>query len=261
MKISIVTVCFNSANSIAATLQSVDAQRWAELEHIVVDGASTDDTMAIVAAHPQAWRTAVSERDRGIYDAMNKGLARATGDVVGFLNADDILASPDVIGSVAHAFGSPSIDAACGDLVYVGKDRPNEIIRYWRCGEFSPTRLRFGWMPPHPTLYVRRSRLTELGPFDVRLRIAADYDFVLRYLGQPGFRVAYVPEVLVKMRTGGASNRSLGALIDKSREDLFALRKNRVGGWFTLVCKNARKLPQFFTRPRPAAPGAGGAEH
>jgi glycosyltransferase len=254
VKVSIITVAYNSESTIADTLLSIAAQAHPAIEHIVVDGGSKDSTVALVRAHGTHVSHLLTERDDGIYDAMNKGLRLATGEFVGFLNADDMLATPDAMAAIARAAGPADVDAVCGDLVYVDKDRPSEVVRYWRCGEFSPARLRYGWMPPHPTLYVRRSRLAELGLFDVRLRIAADYDFILRYLGHPGIKVAYVPEVLVKMRTGGASNRSLGALMEKSREDLFALRKNQAGGLLTLLCKNARKLPQFFSTPKAPAP-------
>ena len=246
MRISIITVAFNSAATIADTMRSVAGQTHDDIEHLVIDGASTDDTLAVVRAHGAHLAKLLSEPDQGIYDAMNKGLALATGDFVGFLNADDMLASPDVVTSIARAAGIHGTDAVCGDLVYVLKDRPDKVLRYWRCGPFAPSQLRFGWMPPHPTLYVRRALIGELGGFDTRLRIAADYEFMLRYLGRAGTQVRYVPEVLVKMRTGGASNRSLGAMLRKSREDLLALRRNQVGGLVTLLCKNARKLPQFF---------------
>ena len=245
MRISIITVAYNSRATIADTLRSVAAQSHPDIEHIVVDGASTDDTLAVVRSHGAHVAQVVSEPDRGIYDAMNKGLALASGDFVGFLNADDMLASTDVVASIAAAAVADT-GAVCGDLEYVRKDRPEQVVRYWRCGPFAASRLRFGWMPPHPTLYVRRSLLAVLGPFDTRLRIAADYDFMLRCLSRPGMQVAYVPKVLVKMRTGGASNRSLSALLRKSREDLIALKRNDVGGLMTLLCKNARKLPQFF---------------
>ena len=253
MKISIITVAYNSAATIADTLDSVASQTHPEIEHIVIDGASKDDTLAIIEARGANVAKLVSERDRGIYDAMNKGLALASGDFVGFLNADDMFAGPEVVAAIARAAGAANVDAVFGDLVYVKQDRPSELVRYWRSGAFAASRLRFGWMPPHPTLYVRTSLVTRLGPFDTHLRIAADYDFILRTLTHPGIGVAYLPQVLVRMRTGGASNRSLRALLNKTREDLTALRKNKVGGLFTLLCKNARKLPQFFSKPPGAA--------
>ena len=251
MKLSIITVSYNSAATIGDTLRSVAAQTHPDIEHIVVDGDSTDATLDVVRAEGRHLARVLSEPDRGIYDAMNKGLRLASGDFVGFLNADDMLATPHTAARIADA--ASTADAVYGDLVYVHQDRPQAVLRYWSSGAFSPARLRFGWMPPHPTLYLRRSVQQALGEFDLRLRIAADYDFMLRCLGLPGLRVAYLPEVLIRMRTGGASNRSLAALRNKSREDLFALRKNGVGGWLTLLCKNGRKLPQFFRRPEPAA--------
>lgn len=248
MKITVITVTYNSAATLAETLRSVATQNHPHIEHLVIDGASTDDTPSVLRAHGGHVKATVSEPDKGIYDAMNKGLRLATGDFVGFLNADDTFADPDSVSHIARAASRPSTDAVYGDLLYVHKDRPAESVRYWRSGEFSRSGLRFGWMPPHPTLYVRRARIEELGPFDARFRIAADYEFVLRYLSRAEMRVVYVPRVLVRMRTGGASNRSLTALLRKSREDLLALRQNDVGGVLTLFSKNLRKLPQFFFR-------------
>ncbi len=250
MKITIVTVAYNSAETITDTLRSVAGQLYGNIEHIVIDGGSQDDTLAIVQAEGSHVARIVNEADQGIYDAMNKGFALASGDFVGFLNADDMLAGPDVVAAIARAAGAANVDAVFGDLMYVNKDRPSELVRYWRSGAFARSRLRFGWMPPHPTLYVRAALVKSLGPFDLRFRIAADYDFMLRYLGWPGFQAVYLPKVLVKMRTGGASNKSMKSLARKSYEDWVALRQNRIGGLFTLFCKNARKLPQFFTKPR-----------
>ena len=251
MKITIITASYNSAATIGDTMRSIVRQTHSDIEHIIVDGGSTDDTLAIVRADGSRVAHIVSEADKGIYDAMNKGLHLASGEFVGFLNADDMLATPETLSKIVAA-ASPLADVVYGDLVYVNKDRPTEVVRYWNSGAFNTGRLRYGWMPPHPTLYLRRSVQEALGMFDLRLRIAADYDFMLRCLSKPGLRVIYLPEVLVHMRMGGASNRSLKALRNKSREDLFALRKNGVGGWLTLLCKNGRKLPQFFRRPEPA---------
>ena len=249
MKITVITVCFNSAASIAHALDSVAAQTHPDIEHIVIDGASTDDTVAIVRDRGKHVARLISEPDRGIYDAMNKGLKLATGELVGFLNADDMFAHRDVVASIAFAAQQdPAADAVYGDIVYVRADRPDQVLRYWRSGEFTRSKLRFGWMPPHPAFYVRAARLAEIGPFDDQLRIAADYDFVLRSLARPNARAAYVRDVLVRMRAGGASNRSLKAMLQKSREDLSVLKRNGVGGWPTLICKNLRKLPQFLRR-------------
>lgn len=250
MKITVITVAYNSASTISETLRSVAAQTHGDIEHLVIDGASTDDTLKVVRGQGMHVAAVVSEPDVGIYDAMNKGLRLATGEFVGFLNADDVFADPDCVARIAEAASKGGVDAIYGDLLYVHKDRPQQLVRYWRSGRFTRSHLRLGWMPPHPTLYVRRRRIEELGPFDANLRIAADYEFILRYLGHPGLAVAYVPKVLVHMRTGGASNRSVAALLRKSREDLAALRRNKVGGLLSLLAKNARKLPQFVLRPK-----------
>jgi glycosyltransferase len=247
IKITVITVCFNSAATIAQTLDSIAGQSHPAIEHIVIDGGSTDDTINIIGHLGKHVVHLLSEPDRGIYDAMNKGLGLASGDLVGFLNADDTFAHHDVVASLAlAAHKNPTADAVYGDLVYVREDKPNRTLRHWRSGEFTRERLRYGWMPPHPTFYLRSKRLPDVGRFDDTLKISADYDFMLRCLSRHGAQAVHIPDVLVRMRTGGASNRSLSALLSKSREDLHALRANHVGGWFTLMCKNFRKLPQFL---------------
>lgn len=246
MKISIITVAYNSAQTIADTLLSVEQQSHADIEYIVIDGASTDATAQIVNDQGRRVSVFISEPDRGIYDAMNKGIALATGEMIGFLNADDIYANSEVVGKIVAAASSPAVHMVFGDLVYVAADNTNRVVRLWRSGEFVQRGLKYGWMPPHPTFYIRRSLIESLGGFDRNLRVAADYDFMLRYLVRPGATAAYVPEVLVKMRLGGASNRSLAAMRLKSREDLLVLQRYRVGGLMTLLCKNMRKIPQFF---------------
>lgn len=249
MKISIITVCFNSAETISDTMRSVAMQSYKDVEHIIIDGGSNDGTMEIVQAASLSPSHVISEPDAGIYDAMNKGLTLATGDFIGFLNSDDMLAGPNVVASIAAA-ASTEVDAIYGDLSYVQKNQPNEVIRYWKSGEFSIKKLRYGWMPPHPTFYIRRSTMHELGEFDLQFRIAADYDLMLRFLKNSNPRIKYLSEVLVNMRVGGASNKSLYSMILKSSEDLTAIRNNQIGGIGTLICKNARKLPQFFLRKK-----------
>jgi glycosyltransferase len=248
MKISIITVTFACAETVGDCLASVAGQSYAKREHILIDGASTDGTLAVLEAHRSALAVLVSEPDGGIYDALNKGIALATGDIVGFLHADDLYADGDVLARVAEAFADPAVEAVYGDLVYVAKEDTGRVIRHWRSGAYSRKRLAWGWMPPHPTLYLRRSVYQRLGLFNTRYRIAADYDLMLRVLSGMTGRVVYVPEVLVRMRVGGASNRSLRHVVRKSWEDYRALRSNRVGGVGALAWKNVSKLPQFVRR-------------
>ncbi len=254
MKISIITATRQCVATLADCLASVAGQSYPDREHIVIDGASTDGTLAVLEAHRPQLAALVSEPDQGLYEALNKGLARASGDVIGFLHADDLYADADVLARIAAAFATTAdqgtVEAVYGDLMYVARGDTGRVIRYWRPGQFQPARLRWGWMPPHPTLYLRRSVYQRQGGFDTRYRIAADYDLMLRVLGgregRPAGQVVYLPQVLVRMRVGGTSNRSLPKILLKSREDYRALRANRIGGIGALAWKNLSKLPQFF---------------
>lgn len=251
MKISVVTVSYNCFYPINGALDSVASQDYSSIEHIVVDGGSTDGTWEAIQRHPSPLIKAVSEPDQGIYDAMNKGIARSTGEVIGFLNSDDLynpLANPCILQQIANAFADPAVGAVYGDLDYVMGDDVTRIVRHWASRPFAPHLLRQGWMPPHPTLYVRRSWFDRIGGFDTCFRIAADYDFILRLFLQPALNPVYLPEVSIKMRSGGVSNRSLGNILLKSREDFRAMRKNNVGGVGTLALKNLSKVSQFFVR-------------
>lgn len=248
MKISIITATWNCAGTIADCLASVAGQSYPDREHIVIDGVSSDGTLAILETHRAQLAVLISEPDRGIYDALNKGIAQASGDVIGFLHADDLYADPEVLARIAAAFVDPAVDAVYGDLVYVSRTDTERVIRYWRAGGYRPAQLHRGWMPPHPTLYLRRALYERHGVFDLRYQIAADYDLMLRVLSRLTGRVVYLPQVLVRMRLGGISNRSLRHILHKSREDYQALRTNRMGGIGTLAWKNLSKLPQFFQR-------------
>lgn len=248
MKISVVTAVFNRAGTIGQAIDSVARQSHGDVEHLIVDGASTDDTLAEVERRRHPGMRVQSEPDGGIYDALNKGMALASGEVIGLVHSDDFLAHDRVLERVAAAFADPAIDAVYGDLEYIATDDPGRVLRYWQAGEFTPARLRQGWMPPHPTLFVRRRVIEAHGGYDTRYRIAADYDAVLRWFGAGQIRAVYLPEVLVRMRWGGESNRSLGRILRKSREDYTALRRNGVGGMATLFAKNFSKIPQFFRR-------------
>jgi glycosyltransferase involved in cell wall biosynthesis len=250
MKISIITAVYNRHTTIGGALDSLHTQTHPNIEHIIIDGGSTDGTLERLRQTLAPNTHLVSEPDGGIYDALNKGCARATGDIIGLLHSDDWLADPHVLADVAQAF-TPGVDAVYGDLDYVSAKDPSHIVRHWQAGPYSRNRLKQGWMPPHPTLFIRRSFLSHHSPagqpYDISLRIAADYEAMLRWFAA-GLRPAYIPRVLVKMRTGGVSNRSLARILQKSREDLTAMRRHNIGGLPTLAAKNLSKLPQFLKR-------------
>jgi glycosyltransferase involved in cell wall biosynthesis len=248
LRISLITAVRNRAHTVGATMESVRAQRGADIEHVVVDGASTDGTLAVLERYRDSVASFVSEPDRGAYDALNKGIARATGDIVGFLHSDDEFASPDALAQVEAAFADPSVACVYGDLVYVRKNDPAQVVRYWNAGKYRRERLALGWMPPHPTFYVRREIYERFGAFDTRFRIAADYECMLRLLWRHQLKAAYVPSVLVRMRTGGMSNGSLFSLFRKSCEDFAALRENELSAARAVLMKKMSKLPQFIAR-------------
>lgn len=243
---SVITACFNSAQTIGDALSSVVVQSYPKVEQVIIDGGSHDGTMDVVSRLGGRVARIVSEPDNGIYDALNKGICRSNGDIVGFLHSDDFYADSEVLSRIAQAFEDPSVHAVYSDLQYVLKADTSRVLRYWRAGEFSKRSLYRGWMPPHPTLYVRREWYDRIGGFDVNYRISADYDFILRLFMAHGFKSAYLPGVTVKMRVGGNSNRSLSKIFCKSREDLTVLRRNGVGGIGSLLCKNIRKVGQFL---------------
>ena len=246
MKISVVTAVFNRRDTVAEAIASVREQSWKDVEHVIQDGGSTDGTLAILQSCADDRTRLVSERDAGLYDAINRGIARASGDVIGLMHSDDLFAHDRVLERVAEALATTGADGVYGDLDYVSATDPTRTIRRWRSGDFHPDRLRRGWMPPHPTLYLRREVFENWGTYDTDFRIAADYDAMLRYLVKGRIKLAYLPEVMVQMRLGGASNRSLRNILNKSAEDYRALRRNGVGGLPTLAFKNLRKVGQFF---------------
>ncbi len=257
MKISIITATYNSEASIIDTLKSIQMQDFPrdDIEWILVDGASTDKTLELIQAedfHPDLW---VSEPDKGIYDALNKGVRMATGDVVGFLHADDVLASRSVLYQIGCALNNSGADAVYGDLQYVRPAGDGEftVVRHWVSGIYYRWKLRWGWMPPHPTLYLKReiyekTKLDNGEFFDTSFSCAADYDFMMRIFSKFRVEPAYLRMVLVKMRVGGVSNRSLTHILIKSKEDWRAIRTNRIGHVHTLIWKNLSKVTQFLKK-------------
>lgn len=250
MRISVITVCFNSAASIADTLESVAAQTYPTIEHIVIDGASTDDTVSIVRSRGGRVAHLVSEPDLGIYDAMNKGIGLATGEVIGFINSDDFYPSPTILETVASAFEDPRIQACWGDLCYVRQHDTSQVVRYWRSSSFQPGLFARGWCPPHPTLFLRREVFERFGAFDLSYPIAADMELMARLIEVQGICGRYIPKVLVHMRLGGTTNRSVRNIVRQNREIWHALKAHRLNP--SLPSFIARKLisrgRQYFMR-------------
>lgn len=249
MKISIVTVAFNAEATIAEAVASVVGQQRTgfDLEYIIVDGDSTDGTLAALEPYRDGIAQVISEPDRGLYDAMNKGVAAATGDFIGILNADDAYAHDRVLAAVAARLVESGAQALYGDLDYVAEDGSGRVVRRWRSGAMGPRSFLRGWMPPHPTFFLARSVYAEHGVYSLELRSAADYELMLRMLHKHRVSAAYLPEVLVNMQTGGMSNASWGNRWRANREDRAAWRMNglRPMPW-TLVMKPLRKLGQWM---------------
>ena len=246
MKISIITATYNSAKTLQHTIDSLLSQSFSDWEQIIVDGGSTDNTLDIVHSNELSYNQrgiCISGKDTGIYNAINKGIEQATGEIIGILNSDDVLASNHVLQEIAATFERTQADAVYGDLLYCKGDN---VVRRWKSNNFRRRELKYGWMPAHPTFYCRREVYRTLGQYDEHLRISADYDFMLRVLKRD-YRAVYIPDVLVKMQVGGISNRNLHTILLKSKEDAIALHRNHIGcGWLTILVKNIRKTMQFL---------------
>lgn len=245
--ISIITATFNSASTLLDCLSSVASQNIAA-EHLIIDGISTDETLAIAKSHAHVSKI-ISEHDTGIYDAMNKGISQATGDIIGILNSDDFYASKDVLSRVARIFEDEAVDSCYGDLVYVDATDTTRITRNWKSGEFNQRSFLWGWMPPHPTFFVRRAVYEKYGIFNLNLGSAADYELMLRLLVKHRISTAYIPEVLVKMRAGGVSNLSWKNRLKANRMDRYAWSVNGLKPYpWTTYLKPLSKIKQFFVR-------------
>jgi glycosyltransferase involved in cell wall biosynthesis len=247
MKTSVITVSFNSAATIGDTLSSIAEQTWPDLEHIVIDGGSTDDTLEIVRRSGKHLAYVVSQRDAGIYDAMNKGVAAATGEIIGFLNADDRYAHKDVLRDVADAMESGEIDAVFGDVAFFRSEDPNGVVRRYRSARFRPDRIAWGWMPAHPSLFVRKEIFSRVGPFSTQFRIAGDFEWIARAFRDGSMRYRYLPEILVRMRIGGISTGGWRNTILLNREVIRACRTNGIStNWLKILSKYPAKLIDLF---------------
>lgn len=223
MKISIITVCYNSATTIDSTLRSVTSQDYPDIEYIIVDGGSTDGTLDIIKRY-QNVSILVSEPDKGIYDAMNKGIRLATGDVIGTLNADDFYIDNTAVSDVAKTFEDNAVDACFADLVYVDQNNTDKIVRYWKSQQYQPGLFKKGWMPAHPTFFVRKAIYEKFGAFDLNFRIAADFELLFRLIEKNKIRTVYLPRVIIKMRLGGTTNKNLKNIRIQNTEIIQILR-------------------------------------
>jgi glycosyltransferase involved in cell wall biosynthesis len=247
MKISIVTAAFRAGETIGDTLRSVATQSWPDVEHIVVDGGSTDATAELVGQHQRPGGSFTSEPDNGLYDAMNKGIDRASGDIIGILNADDVYANPDSLAHVAAAFRASGADAVLGDIGFFRPEAPERIFRRYNSGRFRPGRLGWGWMPAHPAMFLTREAYQRTGRYRTDYRIAADFEFIARAFGKERLSYSYLPEIIVRMRSGGVSTAGAASSLTIQRELLRACRENGIGSnHLMLACRYPLKLLEYL---------------
>ena len=247
LNVSIITVCYNSAKTIVDTIRSVNTQTYPNIEHIFVDGLSLDNTVELIRLNSNRNNLIISEKDEGLYDAINKGISNAGGDVIGILHSDDFFNSPDIILDLVTKIQKENLDAIYGDLQYVNETNTNKTVRYWKSCKFTPRLIQKGWMPAHPTLFLKKEVFKTHGLYDLKFTISSDYDFMLRVLKDDTIKFGYLPRVITNMRIGGASNKNLKNITTKMIEDYRAIRKNKIGGVFTLILKNTSKIKQFFS--------------
>ena len=248
MKVSIITACYNSSKTIRETYLSVKNQTYSNIEHLFIDGQSTDETLEILNNFSnQKNIKIISKSDSGIYDALNNGLKSATGDIIGFVHSDDMLASSSIIYEIILKFKEKNLDGVYGDLEYVSKDN-SKVLRIWKSNNFSQNLLKKGWMPAHPTFFIKKDVYNKHGLFNLKYKISSDYDFMTRILKDDNLNFGYLPKVITKMRIGGASNKSLKNILIKMSEDCDIVYSHSTGNWFTILLKNIQKLKQLRYR-------------
>lgn len=246
MKISLVTVTYNSEKYLAHCIDSVLCQTHNNIEHIIVDGNSKDKTVAIIKSYGNKIAKWISEPDRGIYDAINKGIAMATGDVIGVLNSDDMLFSSDVIEKIANAFETQKVDSIYGDLQYVDQEVTSRVFRTWKGKKYDRNLFKMGWMPGHPTFYIKKSVIDMYGGYETHYFTAADYEFMARYLFKHKISSFYLPKLIVKMRRGGASNNNINHRFRANRRDYLAMKENAIPMPFLVsILKPLIKVHQY----------------
>src|ERR1035437_577997 len=247
MKVSIITVTYNSSKYVEDCINSIIRQNYKNLEYIVVYGNSTDGTVDIIKKYSPYITKWISEEDGDMYNALNKGMLLASRDVVGILNSDDVLASPDVISEIVNCFQQNNVDSLYGDLVYIDPFDLQKILRFWKGLPYDRRRFKYGWMPAHPTFYIRRELIEKYGGYESHYFTAADFEFMARYLYRFKVSSYYLPKLIVKMRAGGASNESFSGRLRANRRDYLAMKKNKIP--FPLIVsilKPLIKMPQFY---------------
>lgn len=249
MKVTLITVTYNSSKYLEESFKSVIAQDYPNIEHIVVDGKSTDGTLDVIKKYQSHFAKWVSETDRGMYDAINKGMAMSTGDIIGVIHSDDVLASPDVISSIVKAFQEQHVDSVYGDLEYVDPDNINKIYRIWKGRPYKRSLFRNGWMPAHPTFYIKRELVQKFGGYESHYYSAADYEFMARYLYKNNVSSYYIPKLIVKMRRGGQSNSSFKTRLRANRRDYLAMKRNKIPFAFIVsILKPLSKVHQYYKK-------------
>ncbi|MDB9964279.1 glycosyltransferase [Vicingaceae bacterium] len=247
--VSIITVCYNSAKTIEDTIQSVTSQSYSNIEYLILDGGSTDNTMDLVNSFKNEIAFINSEKDKGMYDAINKGIELCKGEVIGILNADDFYIDDKVIGEVVAKMQEEKADSLYSDLYYVSANDTNKVIRNWVSGKYNRQKFLFGWMPPHPTFFLMRAAYEKYGNFNLSLKSAADYELMLRFLYKNNISTCYLPRPLVRMRVGGVSNVSLINRIKANKEDRKAWRMNGLRPRpYTMLLKPLRKVLQYVRK-------------
>mgnify|MGYP002632500994 FL=1 len=248
MKVSIITVTRNSEKTLQDCFDSVNSQTYPDIEHIVVDGKSTDNSLNLIGNNKQI-SNYISEEDKNLYDAMNKGIKLATGDLIGILNSDDMFENENVISKIVDSIGD--YDAIYSDLCYVKQEDTDKIVRYWKSGDFTDSSFENGWMAPHPTLFAKKEMFEKFGLYNIDLSNSADYEFILRLFYKYKVSVKYLPLTTVKMRVGGVSNNSIAQRLKASKEDRMSWELNGLDcPYFFSIFKPLRKVPQFFLKPQ-----------
>jgi glycosyltransferase involved in cell wall biosynthesis len=249
LKVSIITITYNSEPTLKDTIESVINQTYKNIEYILIDGGSTDETLSIIKSYGNKISTLISEKDNGLYDALNKGISLATGDVIGILHSDDFYTNNHVIQHIVSSFSNSPVDAVYADLYYVDKINTNQIHRKWKAGIYKEGMFFNGWMPPHPTFFVKRSIYETCGNFNLNLTSSSDYELMLRFIHKHKIKLAYLPEFIIKMRVGGKSNVTFKNRIKANKEDRLAWKLNNVKPYFyTLYLKPLRKIIQLFKK-------------